>query len=507
MDNNRAVAYARYSSDNQSSESIDGQLRAIKRFAEANNITIIEEYIDRAKSATNANRPAFQKMLADSRQKYFDLVLVHKLDRFSRDKYDFAVCKRVLKANNVKLVSVLENLDGSPESIILESLLEGMAAYYSANLSREVKKTMKEHAMKGKHMGGIPPLGYDVDPITKEYLLNEHEVTIIRLIYKMYLDGHGYVSIVETLNKMGLKTKRGADFGKNSIHEILKNEKYTGTYVYNRAVGKDASGKRNSHRDKGDSEIIRIEGIMPCIIKKEEFQRVQEKMQKNKKKAGSYKAKHAYLLSGFIFCGECGHAMIGNVKYSKSHIYHAYRCGNRDRTKRCRNKEIRTSHLERFILFKLGELILNEKNIPRIVDDINKLYCSLEETKKQEAKNLDKELSQIEKEIANIVSAIKQGIINKFVNEELMLLEERQNILEKKIKEHSLNLEAPKITEEYLRSIFSEVKDAIKTNSIPEIKKYMDQYIERVEVYEDYIRVVFIVYILVVVTNGGGGGN
>jgi site-specific DNA recombinase len=158
--------------------------------------------------------------------------------------------------------------------------------------------------------------------------------------------------------------------------------------------------------------------------------------------------------------------------------------------------------LEKFILFKLDELILKEKNIPRIVDDINNLYCALEETKKQEASCLDKELSQIKKEIANIVSAIKQGIINKFVNEELMLLEERQNTIEKELKERSLNLEAPKITEEYLRSIFKEVKDAIKTNSIPEIKKYMDLYVERVEVYEDYIRVVFIVYILVVVMNG-----
>lgn len=302
MENNIAVAYARYSSDNQSDESIDGQLRAIRKYAEANNIIIISEYIDRAKSATSAKRPAFQKMLADAKLKNFDIVIVHKLDRFSRDKYDFAVSRRLLKNNNVKLVSILENLDDTPEAIILESLLEGMAQYYSANLSREVKKTMKEHALQGKHMGGIPPLGFDVDPLTKQYVLHEQEALVVKLIFQLYLDGHGYMSIIETLNSKEYKTKKGGAFGKNSLHEILKNEKYTGTLVYNRAAAKNTYGKRNNHRNKSDDEIIRLEGKIPIIISKEDFQKVQEKMRKNKKKAGSYKAKHIYLLSGLIYC-------------------------------------------------------------------------------------------------------------------------------------------------------------------------------------------------------------
>jgi hypothetical protein len=116
---------------NQRDESIDAQLRAAEEFAKANNFSIVKTYIDRAKSATSDRRPEFQNMIRDSASGLFDICIVHKLDRFSRDKYDSAVYKRKLRANGVRLVSILENLDGSPESVILESVIEGMAEYYS----------------------------------------------------------------------------------------------------------------------------------------------------------------------------------------------------------------------------------------------------------------------------------------------------------------------------------------------------------------------------------------
>ena len=229
----KAVAYARFSSDNQREESIDAQLRAIEEYAERNNILIIDNFIDEARSATNDNRPAFQKMIEASYNNNFEHVLVHKLDRFSRDRYDSAIYKRKLKLNGVSVLSVLENLDNSPESIILESVLEGMNEYYSKNLSREVKKGLKENALKCKFNGGSPPLGYDVDD-NKELIINDDEARAVRLIYERYLSGHGYSTIQDNLNNLGYKTKKGNEFSKNSIYEILRKEKYIGKYVFKR---------------------------------------------------------------------------------------------------------------------------------------------------------------------------------------------------------------------------------------------------------------------------------
>ena len=131
-------------------------------------------------------------MIEDSGKDLFRVLLIHKLDRFSRDKHDAVIYKRKLELNKVSLISVSEKLDGSPESKILESLLEGMAQYYSENLSREVMKGMKESAYKGTHLGGTPPLDYEIDPDTRRYVVNEAEAAIVRKIFEMYTDGVGY---------------------------------------------------------------------------------------------------------------------------------------------------------------------------------------------------------------------------------------------------------------------------------------------------------------------------
>lgn len=120
-----AVIYARYSCDQQTEQSIDGQLRVCEEYAQRNNILILDTYIDRAMTGTNDNRPDFQRMLKDSAKKSFNFVLVYKLDRFSRNKYETAIHKKTLRDNGVKVLSAMENIPDTPEGIILESLLEG----------------------------------------------------------------------------------------------------------------------------------------------------------------------------------------------------------------------------------------------------------------------------------------------------------------------------------------------------------------------------------------------
>ena len=274
----RAVAYARFSSDHQRNESIDAQMRAIRDYAQDNQILIVDEYIDRAKSATTDQRPEFQRMIEDSEKRSFDIIIVHKLDRFSRNRYDSAFYKRKLRQNGVVLHSVTEHLDDSPEGIFMESFFEGQAEYYSKNLAREVMKGLKENAYNCVHTGGKPPIGYDVDRDTKKLVINDYEAQSVKLIFQRFLEGRGYGEIIDELNVLGYKTKQGGYFTKNSLHSLLKNEKYTGNMVYNRSASKDVDGKRNGHKWKPESDWIRIEDAFPAIVSKDDFELVQQKM-------------------------------------------------------------------------------------------------------------------------------------------------------------------------------------------------------------------------------------
>ena len=257
----KAVIYARYSSDSQREESIEGQLRECTEYAERNGITILRSYIDRALSARTADRPEFQNMIKDSEQKLFDVVLIWKLDRFSRDRYDSAHYKRILKKNGVKVVSVKENISDGPEGIILESMLEGYAEYYSAELSEKIQRGQKENALKCKNNGGNTPLGYvvgtdgvlAVDPLT---------APLVTEIFTRYDSGESISEITASLNGRGLKTKKGKAFKIGGVSLILKNRKYIGEYQY--------------------GSVIIPKGI-PAIIDDDLFDRVQRRMAFNKK--------------------------------------------------------------------------------------------------------------------------------------------------------------------------------------------------------------------------------
>ena len=415
------VAYARYSSDNQREESITAQLRAIHKWAEDNGHVIIREYIDEALSARTDKRPNFIQMIDDSKVENWDGVVVHKLDRFSRNRYNSAVYKKILKSTGKKLYSVLERLDDSPESIIMESLLEGMNEYYSVNLAREVKKGLKENALVCKHNGGTPPLGYGVDK-DLHYFIIEKEAEAVKIIFEKFLEGYTYPQICNILSKKHYKTKTGKEFGYNSIHDILKNEKYTGVYIY-------GYGSRAKKRGQPSEEIIKIEGGMPKIIEKDLFNSVQEKLKGRRFMGGTYQAKENYLLSGLIFCGKCGHKYVGSAK-SKTRI--VYECSGK-RTNSCNNSYIKKDYIEKITIDKLKSIFNSQENIKILAEKVNEKYDELYKDTKNEKKETIQELNEVNKKIANINNAIINGFYNSAMNEESKQLEQQKDILERKL--------------------------------------------------------------------------
>lgn len=481
-----AIAYCRYSSDNQREESIDAQLRAIRDYAKRNGYHVAKTYIDEAKTATTDNRPQFQKLFKDIKIERYDALIVHKLDRFARDRYDSANYRHKLKENGMVLLSVIENLDGSPESIILESVLEGMAEYYSKNLAREVMKGMRETAFQGRHTGGVPPLGYNVDK-DGNYSINESEAAIVRAIFIMYSSGTSYNEMAARLNSEGYTTKTGKKFTKYSFHDLLKNEKYKGTFVFNKTAPKAADGKRNNHKEKSEAEMIRIENRMPQIVDVELWEKVNKIMTGNRRN-GEKKAKRVYLLSGLIVCGECESPMSGNTRNCgrNKDEYSTYDCNRRKREKNCMAKSVNKDYVENLVIDYLANDYLTEKNATKIAKKLYEVSKNSVLAAESEIPILRLELSRLESEKRKIVDSIITSGISEWLNERGIEVKTRMEEIQIKIAALEKKKDLEILDVEKIKWFF--LKDRyIKDKSPEDQKAIIRTHIEKVVIYHNDI--------------------
>ena len=326
------VIYARFSSHNQNEQSIEGQIKYCKEYAQRNDYNIIHTYIDEAKSGTSDNRPEFQKMIKDSAKKQFKGILVYQLDRFARSRLDSATYKAILKRNDVKVLSARENISDDASGILMESVLEGMAEYYSAELGQKVIRGMDINASKGFYNGGPVPIGLKLKTIElplgvngkmickKQFDIDTEKAPIIQKMFDMYMNDNTMVDVIHYLKKKGIKTTKGKDFGKSSVRAILTNKKYITIYEYN---GKE------------------IKGVIPRVIEDDVFYKVQEKLAKNREAPSRAKAKIPYLLTTKLFCGTCGEMMTGISGTSQNReIHHYYTCKGR-KEHNCNRKNVK----------------------------------------------------------------------------------------------------------------------------------------------------------------------
>ena len=318
------VIYARYSSDNQREESIEGQLRECKVFAEKNGIQIIDTYIDRAMSAKTDNRPDFQKMIKDSAKQQFETVIVWKLDRFARNRYDSAHYKSILKRNNVRVLSATEAISQGAEGIILESVLEGMAEYYSAELAEKVIRGQTENALSCRFNGGTVPVGYSI--VNQHFVVNNDTAPLVLSAYEMYDEGKTMQEVADDLNVKGLRNTRGTKLTINTVSNLLTNRRYIGEYSYR--------------------DILVSDGI-PAIVPKDLFNRVQERIAKNKKSPARHRADEEYILSTKLYCGKCMTFMVGESGTARNkETYRYYKCLSAKRKRGCDKKAVKKKWIE-----------------------------------------------------------------------------------------------------------------------------------------------------------------
>ncbi len=373
---------------------------------------MIGEYIDRALSGTSDNRPEFLRMIEDSSKKTFEGILVYQLDRFARNRYDSAVYKKKLKKNGVRVLSAKENISEDASGILIESVLEGMAEYYSAELSQKIKRGMNLNAEKCLCTGGAVALGYTVDS-SKHFQIDEETAPIVREIFQMYADGKTITEITTILNERRVLTSRGSQFNKNSLHKMLKNKRYIGIYTYK------------------DTETP---GGIPRIIDDELFYKVQDIMQKNKKAPARARAKEEYLLTTKLFCGHCREMMTGYAGTSHTNaVHHYYICNNRKR-KLCDKKNVRKDFIENLVIDECQNLLTPE-NINRIAREV--VAISENERNTAALKHLQKLLKENERKRNNLMSAIMEcdnDLIRKTLYEQIPTLEEERNGIELQIK-------------------------------------------------------------------------
>ena len=460
----KAVIYARYSSDNQREESIEGQIRECTAFAEKNGITILRHYIDRAFSAKTDNRPEFQNMIKDSGKHLFDMIIVWKLDRFARNRYDSARYKAALKKNGVKVVSATEIISDGAEGIILESVLEGYAEYYSADLSEKVVRGMTENALKSKYNGGTRPIGYLIDS-DQCFQLDPLTAPFVREVFQRYDEGATMTQIRDWLNEQGVKNTRGQKMTYNSVQHLLSNRRYIGEYTYR--------------------DIVVPDGI-PAIVPQDLFDRVQQKLAKNKKAPARHKAEDDYLLTTKLFCGYCGAYLCGESGTSHTgNVHHYYKCVSvKKKRTECHKKSVRKEWIEDLVVSETMRMVMDDKAIEAIVS----MLMDLQDRENVNLPLYEQQLRETDTAIQNLLNAIQQGILTKSTKGRLEELEATKEELETKIA--CEKLAKPKVSAEFMTFWLHRFRK-LDVRQKSHRKMLIDTFINAIFLYDDKMVITF----------------
>ena len=377
----RVALYLRYSSDRQTEQSIEGQQRVCTAFCKQNGHEITKIYIDRALSASKdaEKRLQFQQMIRDSEKRTFEAIVVYKLDRFARNRYDSATYKAKLSKNSVRLISATEGIGDDIEGIILESVLEGMAEYCSKELSQKVNRGMRESALKCNSLGGTPPTVYKVE--NKKFVIDEAGAAIVREVYSLLINGMSVAGIVRTLKAKGIRNRNGNYFTRTATELMLTNKKYIGIYTFH---------------------DLEIEGDIPAIIEQDTFETAQRIRSRQQTSHKPYSLDAEYLLSGKLFCGECGDNFYGVSGTGRSQVYYYYVCHNKHKHMGCTMPQLRYDLLKTQVVCDALELI----NTPGVIEQIAEIVESKsreEAAKNDETPMLREQLNDTNRKIENLL--------------------------------------------------------------------------------------------------------
>ena len=461
----RAFIYCRFSSHKQQELSIEGQLDVCTEYAQKHNITVVGEYIDRARSARTENRADFRRLIRDASTGVVDCILVWRYDRFFRDRAESALYRKQLEAAGVHLISVTEFIPQGSAGVITQGMIETVAEYFSAKLSEDVTRGMNKAAQHCQVTGGAP-LGYRSGP-DKRWQIDPVGAELVKRVFECYDSGQPMGQLADQFNKEGHKTAKGVAFTRSSFSTILRNKKYIGVYEYGGTVS--------------------IAGGVPRIIEDELFFRVQRKLDANRHRPGAYKAEVPYLLSGKLFCGLCGSPMTGTAGTSHTGARHYYYICNNRRARKCDKKNVKLDLIEAAVLQSALDALTDE-NIAYISTEVER-RCAENSDSKALLSSLRAQLAEVEKQLKNIGAAIAQGIITETTKQMLMDSEADRSALRQQIDRATVQASL-EVKAEAVACWLDGFRHGDR-NSPDFRKQVFGALVHSVFVYEDYLKIIF----------------
>ncbi len=487
-----AVIYARVSSEEQvQGYSIQAQLRAGREWAEKNGYTVAKEYLEEGQSAFRnlEKREQLKELLADTvnKQRGFNLIIVHKLDRLFRDTLESSTARAIFKREKVRLVSVTEPMVGSntPEDFFMEHLLVGMAEFYSRNLSREIMKGLKQRALQG-HLVFRPPFGFKREIIERQdghkrtriisrAVIDEKNAAIVKHIFDLFDRGDGYKKIVVTLNDAGHRTEQGLRFRVYHISKILRNRAYIGTLEY------------NARQDRGHRDPFLVPGFYPPIIDETLFNRIQEKLTETAKLwHNSYAHRTEYLLSGLVVCDVCGHHYVGtSAKSGRVHYYSCQSYMKRGRAA-CDSPLLNRAKLEAAVMNQVQDQILSEDNVRKYIQFVFDQSRS-DQKPSAEEKAITSAISDADSKLRRWEDALERGLLSiedaahriKALRQERAALLKTKADLERKSQSKGKIVPIPtKLMSAFIR----EMQAKLRVDKIGQKKEFLREIIKEVRV-------------------------
>lgn len=477
-----AFILARYSTDNQNPDSIEVQVEKCSGWCHHQHLPILGIFADFATSGMKDTRPQYEAMMHQLRQGFADTVVIYDQSRMFRKMTSWFSFRDELARMGVSVVSVTQPQIGKdlrdPTNFVTEGSMALFNQMHALITRQKVMEKMRFMARNGQHTGGKPALGYKVED--GRLVICEEEAAVVRRIFSEYASGKSYREIIDGLNKDGLKTKRGNPFGSNSLHDLLHNEKYTGTLIYGAAPYRE-DGTRNTHSKDG-TDVIRIEDAIPAIIDQETFDTVQARMALNKRLQGGRPAKKRdYLLRSKVFCADCKMAM--TISTSKGEYYY-YRCTGKKRTHNCSAAPIGVDYLEK----RVAEAVKSVLGTPSSIDGLISILRDQSEQIQSGAVSRLMALIEQEKNITaklnNATDAVLNGFSSPTLLEKIRTLEAEKTAINREVRILRKEVDATAIPEKRLRELLRSIIASTDTDL-----SVLLSIVSRVEVGQDTITI------------------
>lgn len=458
----KAALYIRVSTEEQAEEgfSIAAQLRQLTDYCIKNNIEIYKVYSDEGISGQKENRPQFQAMIKDAEKKLFNIILVHKYDRFARKVELSQKIKNQLKKTGINVISITEPIEDSPMGFFVSGLHDLLAEYYVRNLSAESKKGHIERAAQGLHNGSVP-YGYKLE--NDKMVINPEQAEIVKLIFDLYVNkGYGSTKIALFLNNNNIPSAVSGQWAHYTVSRILKNVKYIGKIYYAGNV---------------------YDGIHQPIIDNETFELAQKYMKERTWKR-EYRGSNfpKFLFLGLLRCGECGkvfrvHPNTKSNSKRKNSLYY-YICNNAshaDAKNRCSFR-------------KYFSTVLLEKHIMDMINSIA-AGAEIEYTVKESSSSIDIIANRKEKLIRQIERAKQAYLAGEFTLQEYSEIKAKANKELAEISEYK----APEVNRKKVQHKIKTALDRLEScKDIPEKKAVLKMIIESIYVSRDSIDIHFV---------------